>query len=193
MKWTEREMAKAIHSHVFRGRHLVVVPNCNWTGFEADLLVVRRDLRLVDIEIKVTRQDLKADAGKDKWLDIDYSGWNIPMARRRELAPRRTHPVKIWKHYYCIPKELWTDGIEDCINPASGVLFIKGHPHAPERPLITVKRHARPCRDAKPIDADGLCHIAILSSNRMWDAFDEVDTHRRSREVPADKPEGSRP
>ena len=43
---------------------LVMVPNCYWTGDECDLLVVRNDLRLVDVEVKISRSDLKADAGK---------------------------------------------------------------------------------------------------------------------------------
>lgn len=175
MKWTAREIARALHLHVFNGRHLVVVPDCQWTGHECDLLVVRRDLRLVDVEIKISRSDLKADAAKDKWFDLSPWAWG-----QERTKTRREHPPKIWKHYYAFPVEMWKDELLEHIQPASGILFIKDRD---TRPLLTVKRQARPNRDAKAISAEDVCDIARLSSDRMWKAYDEVDSHRRGRET----------
>lgn len=177
MKWTAREIARSLHLHVFNGRHLVVVPDCQWTGHECDLLVVRRDLRLVDVEIKISRSDLKADAGKDKWFD--FSPWR--WGQERTKTPR-THPPKIWKHYYAMPSEMWKDELAECIQPTSGILFIRDRD---THPLVTVRRQAKPNREAKAIDAEDVCDIARLSSDRMWRAFNEIDEWRRERELAA--------
>jgi hypothetical protein len=193
MKWTEREIGQQVHNHVFRGRHLVCVPNCLWTGFEADLLVVRRDLRLVDVEIKVSRQDLRADAAKDKWFDFPdwQQTWGMTREQREAAKTPRTHPVKIWKHYYAMPRAIFTPELEAAINPHSGILLVSDPPrddyHHPDRPRVYCHRHGKPSRDAQPISMDDLCHIAILQSHRMWDAWDEVDIAKRSAERAAEK------
>lgn len=177
MKWTAREIARALHLNIFRAKHVVMVPDCMWTGHEADMLVVRNDLRLVDIEIKISRSDLKADAAKDKWFDMP-DRWPFGAGQRPRTP--RPHPPKIWKHYYCMPRDIWTDELLPAIQPASGILFIKDWGN--ETPLITLKRQARPNKTAQPITAEDVIDIARLQSNRMWDAFDEVDRHRRQRE-----------
>src|SRR5687767_1522309 len=67
-RWTETTMARAIiHSQLF-ARQLLIVPNCTWAGHESDLLAIDpRNMKLVEIEIKISRADLLADAKKDKW------------------------------------------------------------------------------------------------------------------------------
>ena len=175
MKWTAREIGRAIFWNVFNGRHVVVVPDCQWTGAECDMLVVRNDLRLVDIEIKISRSDLKADAHKDKWFDMPNT-W--PYRTERPKTPR-THPAKIWKHYYCMPSEMWDDSLLPFIQPASGILFIRSRD---TYPIVTIKRQAKPNREARPIDAEDVCDIARLSQVRMWKAYDEIDSFRRERE-----------
>jgi hypothetical protein len=174
MKWTAREIARAVHLNVFRAQHVVMVPDCQWTGHECDLLVVRNDLRLVDIEIKISRADLKADAAKDKWFDMP-DRW--PWGQERPRTPR-AYPAKIWKHYYCMPRAIWDDELLGCIQPISGILLIRDHYDV--APLVSIKRQARPNRAAMAISARDVIDIARLQSNRMWDAYDEVDRHRRA-------------
>jgi hypothetical protein len=91
MKWSAREIGRAIYEIAFTGKHLVMVPNCYYPGSECDLLVVRPDLRLMEVEVKISRGDLKADAGKDKWFEIP-SSWHGEHPK----VPR-THPRKIWE------------------------------------------------------------------------------------------------
>jgi hypothetical protein len=177
MKWTARELARTLSGHVFNHKHLVVVPDCHWPGSECDLLVVRRDLRLIDVEIKISRADLKRDAAKDKWFEIPLM-WRSGSERPR--VPR-THPARIWKHYFAAPAEIWTDALLHDIPVCSGVLVIRGRKEE-NRPLMTIRRQARPNRQAVPITAGEICDIARLQSLRMWDAYDEVDRHRRSLE-----------
>lgn len=73
MKWTEKTIARALAQQTFNRKYLVVVPNCNWTGYEADILAVTENLRLIDVEIKISRADLKADASSmwDAYARLD--------------------------------------------------------------------------------------------------------------------------
>lgn len=50
--WNERKIATLLATRFFNNKYLVVVPNCNWTGYECDLLAVTENLRIIDIEIK---------------------------------------------------------------------------------------------------------------------------------------------
>jgi hypothetical protein len=180
MKWTAREIARALAVQAFDQRHLVVCPNTYWPGSETDVLIVRTDLRLMDVEIKVSRADLKADRLKEKWFDFPISWpWNTP---RPEGAPR-THPRRIWKHYYCLPRAIWTEELAECIQPTSGVILMSDHNTFPG---CVLHRQAKPAKDAERISPQELADIARVQSKRMWDAFDEVDrTRRRVREEAA--------
>lgn len=147
---------------------LLVVPTCNWYGHEADLLVIENKLRIVDIEIKISRADLKADAKKSKW-------WRSrPWSRRHEPRARMEWPEKVWKHYYAMPRSVWSPDLADHINDASGILLIDvtqtwqrragTEPHA----YAKVWRRAVPNKDAKPISTADVFDIARLSSLRYW-------------------------
>jgi hypothetical protein len=98
----------------FQRQALILVPECNWTGHECDLLVVHKSMRIIDVEIKISRADFKRDAAKDKW-------WHrIPVeeARARGLDwwTHREHddwPRKVWKHYFAMPREIWKPELAD--------------------------------------------------------------------------------
>ena len=64
--WSEQLIARTLARQTFEKKNLVIVPNCNWTGNECDLLVVTPDLRIIDVEVKISRSDLKADTKKNK-------------------------------------------------------------------------------------------------------------------------------
>ena len=163
-KWTEQSIARAIAFRFFK-RSVLVVPNCYWTGYEADLLVVHKDLRLIDIEIKISRADLKADLGKDKWWT------NRPWARRHLTQDRRQWPDKVWKHYYAMPAEIWDDKLLASIPATSGVLLMAYNGRVDGKIEFTALRPAKPCREAKPITPADAIDIARLASLRMWTAL----------------------
>jgi len=167
--WTERSVGRLIVRVLFQ-RRVLAVPNCTWTGDECDLLVVEPRLRLIDVEIKVCRADLVADGRKDKW----WRGWTWGAGGRVRGA-RRTWPQSVWKHYYCLPAEVWSDGLLDVVSPASGVLVIETVRAAPR---IRVVRRVTANRDAKPISPADCVDIARLAGLRMWDALAEVDRLR---------------
>lgn len=160
---------------VFNRKHLIVLPNTYWPGNETDLLLVRNDLRLMDVEIKISRGDLRADAKKDKWFDMPVAWW---QGSPRPKAPR-THPRRIWKHYYAMPDSIWSDDLLACIQPTSGIILMRDHP---THPGSWLKRQAKPAKDYERITAEELADIARAQSLRMWDAYDELDRHRRDLE-----------
>ena len=163
-KWTERKIATAVAYKFFK-RAVLAVPNCYWTGNETDLLVVHKDLRLIDIEIKISRSDLKADLSKDKW-------WKKrPWARRHLPKERREWPDKVWKHYYVMPAEIWDDKLLASIPATSGVILVRHDARCDQGVYIWAKKPAKPCREAKPICPADAIDIARLANLRMWTAL----------------------
>lgn len=181
MNWSETSIAGALATEFFNRKYLVVVPNCNWTGHECDLLVVTNDLRIIDVEIKISRADLKADAKKEKWWHREFTGQYEPERHEYDDRGRvirtwqnaiydstpQEWPRKVWKHYYAMPAAIWADELFDALpSRMSGVLLLgrdrKG------RLTISAKRRATPCRDAEKIEAAQAVDIARLASLRMW-------------------------
>ena len=173
MKWSENTIARALARQFFERKHLVLVPNCSWTGHECDLLVVTRDLRIIDVEVKISRADLKADAKKDKW-------WRRADAFFRAGLPApdlpRQHPPKVWKHYYALPAEIWKPELLGCLpSQNSGVLLLAEQKCATAPLVVRCARIARPDRAADRISAGDAIDIARLASLRMWDAFSRLE------------------
>ena len=169
LRWSENLIAATLARVVFQNKHLVIVPNCSWPGSECDLLVVTPNLRIIDVEIKISRADLKADAKKDKW----YHAWNWRTDGRYDAALRkpRQWPRRVWKHYYCMPREIWDAQLLDSLpSPASGVLLM--HEDKSNGDFrIKVERMAKPDRQADRICAEDAVDIARLASLRMWDVL----------------------
>ena len=185
MKWSEHMIARALALQIFQRKNLVVVNNCNWTGHECDLLIVTHDLRIIDVEVKISRADFKADAKKDKWWH--RFGGTYVDGKYVEVSPTpRDWPPKVWKHYYALPASIWKPEMLECINPNSGVLLLrkgKGSGHL----VVDVERRVRSNKDAKNITAAQAVDIARLASLRMWDAYKNMeaarDELRRMREL----------
>ena len=184
-RWSERMIAHALARQVFQGKNLVIVPNCMWTGDELDLLVVTANLRIIDVEVKISRPDLKADAKKDKWYhSIPYDQYQYRLQYRQLGIPvppreRREWPRRIWKHYYAIPKELWRTDIADHLKacaPRSGVILMSATDTG--KVFAHVERRSQPNTQAEKISAEDAVCLARLASLRMWDAYAEIDSLR---------------
>jgi len=177
MKWSEHLIARAIAIQTLQRKCLVLVDNCNWTGHECDVLGVTNDLRIIDVEVKISRADLKADAGKDKWWQ--RMGWP-DICGPEQLHP---HPRKVWKHYYAMPREIWKPELVDCLpSPASGILLLRQN-HGGTAPPVIVDcvRRAIPAKDAYRLTAAEALDVARLASLRMWEAYKALD----ARDQPA--------
>ena len=190
VNWSEQTIGRALARQTFNRKYLVVVPNCIWTGHECDVLAVTENLRLIDVEIKISRADLKADAAKAKWWHQRYVGAprrveehderGRPIRRRNIYAREfelRTWPPKVWKHYYAMPADIWSDDLLGSLgSPASGVLLLAD---AGGELRIRVRRPAKPCRGAEPISPAAAVDIARLASLRMWDAYERLEQGKR--------------
>ena len=169
-RYDERMIGRHLVREIFHAK-LVVVPNCSWPGNECDLLAVTMDLRIVDVEIKISRADFKADAGKDKWWH--RRPWYQGAYPERE---RRLWPAKVWKHYYCMPADIWKADLEQFAgSPNSGILLVetykRGHTEAMR---VKVERRAKPQKDVTRLTAEQVVDLARLANLRMWDAYDET-------------------
>lgn len=169
MKWTEARIISAIGRQVLNNRCLLLVDNCNWTGHECDVLGVTNDLRIVDVEVKISRSDLKADAKKDKWWHRQWR-WNNAHGPD-QLRP---HPPKVWKHYYALPKEIWKPELAESLpSAASGVLLLWEHGGKLQ---VSCERRAAPAKDAYRLSPSQAVDVARLANLRMWDARNRLES-----------------
>ena len=165
-EWSEGVIIRAICRQVLQRKCLLLVDNCNWTGHECDVLGVTQDLRIIDIEAKISRADFKADAKKDKWWH--HQSWRDQV----DGVPRvhRDWPPRVWKHYYAMPVAIWRpELLPMAASPASGVILLR------ERDGVvtaSVERRAKPCADAQRISAADAIDIARLANLRMWETSD---------------------
>lgn len=180
MSWSEHLIARAIATQTLARKCVVLVDNCNWTGHECDVLAVTTDLRIIDVEVKISRADLKADAKKDKWWHRYYSGeyeavenkWGTSR-RAVETRVARGHPPKVWKHYYALPMEVWKPELLDCLpSKSSGVLLLNGgrHPSEPDI-IVRCERRATPAKDAYRLTPAQVMDVARLGNLRMWESY----------------------
>lgn len=167
--WSEHAIARAISLQTLARKCVVLVDNCNWTGHECDVLGVTTDLRIIDVEVKISRADLKADAKKDKWWKHFGYYWD----KQRPPAVAREHPPKVWKHYYALPADIWKPELLDCLpSKASGVLLLRhGNPTWVPPVVVKCERRATPAKDATRLRPKQVMDIARLANLRMWEAY----------------------
>lgn len=147
---------------------LCVVDRCYHVGEEADLLVLTPSLHYVDVEIKVSRADLKADRTKDKWRQ-SYASVRVGP-RRPDVE--RDWPRSVWKHYYALPAAIWKPELLEFCGRKSGVLLI--HPREGKAPRwwrVECVRRSKPDPAAPKASAERVLKLARLASLRMWDAY----------------------
>lgn len=184
-RWTEGRIAAVISRQTLARKCVVLVDRCYWTGNECDVLGVTADLRIIDVEIKISRADLKADADKDKWWHrqfATYAGVDPATGKSRYHQPEpvaRTWPPKVWKHYYALPADIWKPELLDALpSTASGVIVLREHIRVIE---ANVMRRAKPNPDAGRLTTAQVVDIARLGNLRMWDAYDQRDGAVRDR------------
>lgn len=168
--WSELMIAGEIARQTLAKKCVVLVDNCTWTGHECDVLGVTTDLRIIDVEVKISRSDLKADAKKDKWWHRRFWSYGEPEPAR--IA--RSHPPRVWKHYYALPAEIWKPELLACLpSKSSGVLLLSKKPG--EWIRVKCERRATPNRDATRLTPKQVMEVARLANLRLWDAYRDVD------------------
>lgn len=176
MTWSEKLIARAVSRQLFQRKCIVLLNNCNWTGHECDVLGVTMDLRLIDIEVKISRADLKADAAKDKWWH--RYGWSYALQASPPPVPR-PWPPKVWKHYYALPADIWKPELADALpSKHSGILLLTNRPGSIDWVRVECKRRATPNKDAARLKPESALDIARLANLRMWDAYKDLEVER---------------
>jgi hypothetical protein len=156
-------MSAALARNTFE-RDLAVVNNCMHTGDEIDLLVVDvHTLKLIDVEVKISRADLKADAAKDRWHRQEWRGPQVTLPR--------DWPQRVWKHYYAVAADVWKPELLQFCRPKSGVLVVTATGSLPTKWNVQCVRRSTPNRDALAIGMPELAQITRLATLRMWDAY----------------------
>lgn len=181
MQWTEATIVRAIALQHLARKCVVLVDNCNWTGHECDVLAVTMDLRIIDVEVKISRADLKADAGKDKWWHREAWRFGAPEPER---VPR-AWPPRVWKHYYAMPRDIWKPELLDCLpTQTSGILLLsegRGYTGDGQHVVdVHCERRAAPNKAADRITAAQALDIARLANLRMWDAYARAEKLQRA-------------
>ena len=178
MTWSEHKIARAIALQTLARKCVVLVDNCNFTGHECDVLAVTTDLRIIDVEVKISRADFKADASKEKWWHR-RNNWrfecdNAHYAQHGAPAPdmRRQWPPRVWKHYFAVPADIWTDELLEFMpSPASGLLLLSEQRSSQTPIAVHCERRATPNKDAARLTPAQAIDIARLANLRMWDAY----------------------
>lgn len=174
--WTADQITRAvIHSQFFQ-RKLLVVPRCTWPGHECDLLAVHApSLRILDLEIKISRQDLLADPKKDKWWEGHFPVYDKELRQYvQKPRVRLEWPPNVWKHYYVMPDAVWRSGDLGGQLPAkSGVIIFRRNGSGL---FAWVAKHAQPNKKAQPIQPADVMDLARLAGLRMWDALLKLET-----------------
>lgn len=171
--WSEGTIASEVQRTVLDRKCLVIVDRCSWTGNECDLLAVTNCLRIIDIEVKISRSDFKADRRKDKWWDRKLSTPGV--------SPFLEWPRKVWKHYFAMPAEIWDDSLlEFAPSESSGILLVSRTKYGSTR--IQCTRRAKPRRDAYRLTPEDCIAVARLANLRMWDSYRQLNTDTVSPE-----------
>lgn len=194
VNWTEGVIARAIALQTLARKCVVLVDRCNWTGHECDVLGVTTDLRIIDVEVKISRSDLKADAKKEKWWHRTFMGYGERKEIHNEAGrlirverPRlydnkpMEHPRKVWKHYYALPKEIWKPELLDCLpSQSSGVILMREQRNSITPVVAEVVRRATPDKNAARLTPAQVMDIARLANLRMWEAYQSRDSALRA-------------
>lgn len=182
--WTEGLIARAICRQILERRCLVLVENCQWTGHECDVLGLTTKRQIIDIEVKISRADFKADAKKDKWWHYpDYiealdaglttpGKWD-PYAIRIPVS----HPPRVWKHYYAMPASIWKpELLQSMPSQSSGVILLREQDSVETPVVACLERGAVPSKNACLLTPEQVLDVARLANLRMWQAYQDRDT-----------------
>lgn len=170
-----RAVTRLVAAHLFKRTAVLIVPECGWTGHECDALVVARNLKIIDLEIKRSRADLLADLKKDKWWRADIQSWDHRL--QRHTRRRAMHwPPRVWKHWYAVEQPAWSADLLPRLPEGSGVIVFECKPRTVKAEVV---RQPQPNRAAELLDPQSLLDLCRLSNLRLWDCYLRDDLPRR--------------
>ena len=167
MKAIDVELALTAAGAVFNPRRYLVVPNVSWgwrLHYEADLIAAAPSGICHEVEIKVSRADLRADALKAKW--------NRGLDRR------------ISKFWYAVPEDLLADALESRlpgIEAIPGVIVVRKPKSETAFPRAEVARRPDVIGGARKASSEEITELYRLGYLRFWDAIRSSHRDRSAR------------
>jgi len=153
MNALEIEMAVAEH---FNYRQNIIVPNVSWGLFishmEADMIIVRPSGWAIEIEIKISKGDIKRDQKKWHRLRSNIDGIRNEMIRQT---------------YFAIPDGLKIEDIPEW----SGILKVKkveDKYHKTPRWVVSCERSAKIYKLARKLKTEEINKLLHLGCMRIW-------------------------
>jgi hypothetical protein len=187
---TAKEIQKALALH-FDYRANVVVPNCGFPGWEADLVVLRPSGWLEEVEVKVSIADLKRDftaktlkhrilcKGSGKWHmgagGFDANNPNHEPIRYGERVSSYydyTVPIPhlIRKFWFAVPLDL-KDKALSIIPEQYGLLTIED---VGLRRRVCVCRNPRQIKVSRKLEDSEKLNLMRLAYLRYWDVHTQA-------------------
>lgn len=141
-----REVIEAVVARWFNVRRNLIVPNISWgLGLhECDLLIVSKKGWAREVEIKVSRSDLRRD--QKKW--------------------HQHRDARICELWFAMPREM-----EECAElvPANaGIVLVN------KNESCTISREPQRRTDARALTPAEIQHVAELGCMRIWDLRDKI-------------------
>lgn len=120
-----KEIQQALVRHRYDVRRVLVMRNCCFTGFEADLLVIQPTGYVTEIEIKISVSDylneFKATTKKKKHARLQAA---MDGDVNKKVTWKARHPNLIKHFYYAFPEELWPKIAKKEMPEYAGVLLV---------------------------------------------------------------------
>lgn len=122
---TSKDIQRSLVRHRYDVRRVMVLRNCCFTGFEADMLVVQPSGYVTEIEIKISVSDylneFKTETKKQKHKEFEAAMRGSAVL----AAAGRPYKTNLIKHfYYAFPEELWPKISQKEMPEYAGVLLI---------------------------------------------------------------------
>lgn len=150
----ELEIALAKYFDVRRN---IIVPNISWglLSHEVDLLVVRKSGVAVEVEIKISVQDLKADFKK--------SHHHVEKQNR------------ITEFYYAMPKDIYEKCI-DIIPESAGIIVCERIINYKKQSIVktTLLRKSKRIKDSRKLTTEEQFKVAKLGCMRIFSLKEKI-------------------
>ena len=148
---------ECIVARYFNIRQHIIVPNVSWglDIHECDLLVVTKSGYATEVEIKVSKSDLKKDATK-----------------------KHAHSSKKIKYlYFAIPEKL--EKFIDLIPSHAGIMVVREYTPIPttyfrHSHYLSILRQPEPTPHCRPLTESEVSNLGRLGSMRIWGLKDTV-------------------
>jgi hypothetical protein len=134
----------------FDYRQNVIIPNVSWgmgLRYEADIIVISGSCYCTEIELKISKADLKKDRDKRKW--------NLATPRWSE---ERYNIIR--RQFFGVPEALRETAIEFA-PPKCGIIWVS------ENGRVHLERAAKILK-ARPLTEKEYLHALHLASMRTW-------------------------